>query len=231
MDVTQLFDEFHLRTRVYPALLVGAPIVVNVLLLWPKSGLAGLWPVLLALGVLFLLSLLVRGAGKRLEERLTLRWNLLPAQAALRLAGSDNPLLTARRRAAVERLTGRALPTRQQETGDRAKADREYEAAIRELIPRVRGKDKDALLHAENIHYNFWRNALACKPPALVVAAGCAIGDGVLAGAGYQRGSALVALLLSSVLFLIWVVGVTEPQVRQAAETYAQRLHEALATL
>lgn len=230
-DLTKQFDAFNLRARVYPALLTLLPVIVNVALLWPKSPLVGLVSVLVSVGALYAVADFARSAGQRLERRLIDKWDGLPAQVSLRLAGAAAPETTARRRALVERLTGRPLPSRQQETGDKARAYREYDAAIRDLIPRVRGEAKDPLLHAENVTYNFRRNALACRPLALAVAALAIAGDSLAVLADYQRGPASLALVGSALALLGWAVGARESRVEQAAETYASRLFQALLAL
>lgn len=227
-DLSQLFDDFNLRARVYPALLMVLPAIAGIVLLWPSSPLVRLAPLAVAVGVLFFLADLVRGAGQRLEPSLADKWGGLPAQRALRLTGSDNLVLTERRRETVERLTGRPLPSRQLESGNATRAHQEYDAAVAELIPLVRGKDQDELLHGENIRYNFRRNALAVRTAALVIAGACAVLAGVAAALDYQRGSALVALGVSVLVLAGWALAVREQWVRQAANTYCKRFYDAL---
>ena len=227
-DLSALFDEFNLRARVYPALLAGLPVLVTIALLWPSSPLVRLAPLAIGVGVLFFLADLVRGAGQTLEAKLTARWGGLPAQRALRLTGTDNAVLTGRRRETVERLTGRPLPTKQQEMRNLQRTDQEYDAAVRELIPRVRGKDNDGLLDNENIRYNVRRNALAIRRYALVLSGACAGGDAVAAAVGYQRTSALIASGVSLLVLATWLLAVREPWVKQAATTYCNRFYDAL---
>ncbi len=230
-DLSALFDEFHLRARVYPALLTCSPVIENILLLWPANPLIRLAPLVVAVGVLFFLADLVRGAGQALEKDLIREWGGLPAQLSLRLTGSANTVQTTRRREAVERLIGRALPTKQQETRNGTKVEQEYDAAVRELIPRVRGADKDALLHGENIRYNFRRNMLACRPVALMLAVCCALGDVAAIRLAYERTQAVAALGLSLLVLVAWVLVVRRPWVKQAANTYRDRFFEALGTI
>ncbi len=231
VDFGKSFDEFNLKARVYPVLLTCSPAIANILLMWPASPLVRLAPAALALGVVFFLADFVRGAGQKLEKRLALDWDGLPAQAALRLTDSENSVLTTRRRELVERLTGRLLPTKIQEKRNKSKADTEYNNAIRDLIPRVRGADNATLLHAENIRYNFRRNALACKRAALLIAGASTAADVVACLLDYNRGSSVLTLGVSLLVLLGWAVGVRSSWVKQAADTYRDRLYEALAGL
>jgi hypothetical protein len=230
-DLSQLFDDFNLRARVYPALLLLSPALANIVLLWPSSPLVRLAPLVVAIGVLFFVADLVRGAGQRLEATLTARWSGLPTQRALRLSDSDNSVLTERRRELVERRTGRPLPGKQLENRNPSRAAQEYDAAVRELIPQVRGKDKDDLLHGENIRYNFRRNALAVRNAALLVAGACALGDALAVALGYQRTNALIALAVSLLVLVAWAFSVTESWVKQAADTYCKRFFDAIGGL
>jgi hypothetical protein len=231
LEAFQEFDTFVLRTRVQPALLASLSAVATILLLWPSSPLLRVVPAVGAVGVLYLAAELTRSGGKRVEARLKERWDGLPAQAALRLAGSTDPNVTARRRQIVEGLLGRPLPSRQQETGHKHKADRAYDAAIRELIPRVRGADKDPLLHSENITYNFRRNALGCRPLALACAAATGAADIAAIVLDHHRGTAIIALAVTALCAGVWTLAVTDQWVREAADVYATRLYEAFDAL
>lgn len=231
IDLSQHFDDFNLRARVYPALLMCAPVLANIVLIWPSAPLVRLVPLAMAIGVLFFLADTIRGSGQELEKKLIAEWGGLPAQRALWLDNNENLVLTKKIRGTVEQLIGRSLPTKQQEKRNPTRASQEYDAVIRDLIPRVRGQDKDALLHGENIRYSFRRNTLAIKSLAVSLAIACTIGDILMAAIGYQRTEALTALGVSLVALVTWLLVVRKKWVLQAAVTYSRRFYDAIGSL
>lgn len=228
-DLSTLFDDFNLRARVYPTLLACAPALVNIVVLWQSSPLLRLAPLGVAVGALFFFSDVIRGAGQSTEGRLIAKWGELPAQRALWMTRAEHPEQTARRRAHIERLTGRRLPTSVRERRNPEATRREYDLAIREVIPLVRGKTKDELLHNENVRYNFRRNMLAIRPWAISLAVLVTTADGIAALFSYQQGSAVAALGVCLLLLAAWVLIVRESWVWQAGMTYANRFYEAIA--
>lgn len=231
IDPSKQFDDFNVRARVYPALLMLSPALANILLIWPTAPLVRLAPLAVAIGALFLLADIVRGAGQTLERQLSAEWGGLPAQRALWLTDSDEPLLTVRRRETVERILGRPLPTKRQESRNPTLAAQEYDAAVRSLIPRVRGKQQYPLLHSENIRYSFRRNTLAVRPAAIVIAIVCALGDALALRLDYQSTPGLTALGFSLIALAIWLTIVRKSWVKQAAQTYRDRFYEAVCAL
>src|SRR3954463_11365781 len=115
IDPTKLFDEYTLRARIYPGLLAVLPVVSTTLLLWPRSGLNTLWPVVVAAGGLFFLANLVRSRGRKLETRLIQEWDGLPTTHLLRHREADNLTQFARRRHRLEETFGEPLPTPEEE--------------------------------------------------------------------------------------------------------------------
>ena len=231
MDLSQYFDVFTLRTRALPALIVLIPGVVTALLLLPLEPLALLAEVLLSLGLLAAFASFARQAGKDLEAKLVVRWDGLPAQRALRLTESAAPEVTKARRVLVEQLLQRRLPAGQLERHRPDEARREYDRAVRDLIPHVRGEEAAPLLHAENVEYNFRRNLLGVRPAGVTVSVLSALAS-VAALIFMSRTPQAAAAIAFGVLSVCgWIVLVRERFVRQAAITYSDRLYEALAAL
>lgn len=203
IDLSRHFDEFNLHARLFPALLMCSPAIFAIGLLWPTGLLARFAPLAVAIGLLFFLADFVRGRGQTLERELVEEWGGLPTQNALWLTRTEDPVLTRRRREMVEHLTERKLPTRWLEKNNQTRATQEYDAAIGELIPKIRGKDVDDLLHQENIRYSFRRNSLAVRPYAFWISGACVTIALLAAAVGHQQAAALTALGISLLILAV----------------------------
>lgn len=229
IGLAQYSSPFTLKARVVPALLVALPALLAVPVLLPTGSAIAVAQVAVAAGVLVALAAFVRRSGKKLEARLAAKWGGLPAQRSLSLLDySDSPERTKARRELVEQLLQRKLPTRAQERSHPERSARARDIAVRDLIPRVRGAERDALLHEENAQYNLKRNLLAVRPAGVAIAA-----LGVVAGVAAAllttmttRGWACAGL---SAFVLVGWLSVSETLVREAADIYSDRFYEALA--
>jgi hypothetical protein len=228
MTISDLFDEYAFRARVYPALLASLPVVATVILLWPDAGFRELWSAIVAAGGTFFLANYVRSRGKRLESTLINKWDGLPTTHMLRHREVGNIVAFRRRRQGLELVFGEMLPTPDEERDDPAGADASYIAATRSLIARVRSDSKKyPRVHEENIHYGFRRNLLAIKSISLVVLGILTAADITISIVHY-RTLDLVAIGLDLLMGLAWLTIVTEAWVREAGQTYAERLFDTL---
>ena len=230
-ELLDKLDPYVRKARLYPALILTVPIGFTITLLLPDSGIERLAPLAVAAGVPFAVTNIVRGQGQRLETRLVRRWGGMPTTRMLRLTDpTNNPDLLARRRHALQELTGLALPTADEERRHPARADQRYVAATRLLIGKLGTNTRTShpRVHEELTNYGFWRNSAAIKPYAvtsllllLVVHAGLAfVGRDVTSVAS---GAAVTALAMT-----YWISAVRPHRVRQHGETYACRLLETL---
>jgi hypothetical protein len=154
----------------------------------------------------------------------------MPTTRMLRLTDrTNNPDLLARRRRALEELTGLTLPTADEEQRHPSRADERYVAATRLLIGKLGDTRTDhPRVYEELTNYGFWRNSLAIKPFALtslVLLLAVHIGL-VFAGRSLQSVALAAAVALAAGLY--WATVVRPGRVRQHGETYASRLLETL---
>jgi hypothetical protein len=224
-------DPYIRKARLYPAWLLTVPIGFTITLLLPVSGIEQLAPLALSAGVPFAVTNIVRGQGQRLEKRLVRRWGGWPTTRMLRLTDPiNNPDLLARRRRALEDLTGLALPTADDERQNPGRADKRYDAATRLLIGKL-GNDTRTThprVHEELTNYGFWRNSLAIKPYALLGLTMLLAADAALAIAGHDLASVGKSTAVAVLAGLYWTAVVRSHRVRQHGETYACRLLETL---
>ncbi len=224
-----LFEDFTRRARVYPVLIAALPALVQIAVIWPDSPLVALAPLVLVVGLLSLFAEGVRARGQALEERLIQHWDGLPTRHMLRLTSEGaNKYLTEQRRSLVEALSGMSLPTLQQERRNPSDAADRIDSAVRLVIPLVKGREEDEILHKENISYNFRRNLLAIRNISIGVAVLCLGLDVTLYVFNYQRRLVLLAAAVTLLMAILQIAVVREGFVHRAANGYARRFFEAL---
>lgn len=228
-EAVSSFDSYSRRARIYPGMLVVLPVALISAVLTNNKPLVAMAPILLSAGTLFLVGNIVRALGQRTQQRLVKQWDGMPTTKLLRFRQAQNQVMLQRRRQALESLFGIPLPTRRQEAANPDKADEAYIAATRCLIAHVRShRGQFPLVDHENATYGFARNLLGVKPLALVVLAASLAADTVI----YLRDGLTAPLVVVGGLHLglaaIWLLFIRPTWVRQAAETYAERLFEAL---
>src|ERR1700752_3863100 len=82
MDIPSFFDAYELRARYFPAVLLAAPLLTTVQLAFPnvqESTGQLIETAGLALALVYVLSLYVRHAGRRIQPRLWSEWNGAPS--------------------------------------------------------------------------------------------------------------------------------------------------------
>jgi hypothetical protein len=223
-----IFDEYGLKARVLPAVLIGAPALT--LLLFPTDKpFVGTISGLSFVGVITLAVQLLLHRGRTTEKRLTAAWGGLPTTLQLRHTDLGSAALRVRRRADVERVSGVALPTARRERDHPEEASEEIVHAVGLCIDRVRaGEVGSRLLLTENIAYGFRRNVRAGRPFGVGVAA-FALGVSVLLTMtdGVSMGGVGV-ILINCVALLAWSTVINDRWVRDQADKYADRLFRTL---
>jgi hypothetical protein len=229
-----LIDEYTLRARVAPVLIVLAPLAaflttgildVRIALLSGAFGLAAF----------VLLAQFGRDAGKRREPDLWESWGGAPTTRLLRYRGNETERVRALH-LQIERAVGESLPSHDDEANDPAAADSAYEHAVLLLRERTRDKDRFPLVFSENADYGFRRNLFGLRSwgvaIALVTVGGSAL---IVAGRSGDLSSRIYAVALpvatSVACFGLFVYITTPSWVRAAADRYAERLFGALAEL
>lgn len=225
--LSDLFDAYSLRARVYPGLLTVLPITVIVVVLWPRSPAQALWPVAVSVGGMFFLTNWVRDRGLKLEKHLIQQWDGLPTTRRLRWAdGAADPDFE-RRRTQLEQLVGVTLPGVAEEDGERS--DAIYLSAVRGLRLWVRQRaDAFPLVQQENAAYGFRRNLLALKPVGIALCVLGLIFDVVWAVAVDVSAGVGVLGLVHGLLLVSWITVVRGEWVRDQGERYADQLFDAL---
>jgi hypothetical protein len=236
MGLGRIPDQYTVRARLLPALLVALPAGVATLAWFPDGilGWGAVWGLITWSGGTLLLAQIGRDAGKRKEARLFELWGGKPTTRMLRHAGGANPVTLARRHEKLKSLMQDVkLPTPEEEAADPHAADEVYEACTTFLREKTRDRKKFDLVFEENCNYGFRRNLWGMKPLGLVIAllalaaiVGIPVTDPA-ARSGGRLGLVAVTGAVGLLLLLGWLFVFTPGWVRVAAGAYAERLLEA----
>jgi hypothetical protein len=226
------FDEYDRKARLTPGLIAVAPIAFAIAALGWKEypAVAIATAVIAGSGATYLLAILVRSLGRRVEPSLWVSWGGPPTTALLRTrTPADNVVLRDRWRAAVESFTGVALLSASDEAADPSRADETIEAAVRQLL-HLGNNPEYPLVKAENIQYGFERNFYGVRWVGRAIAAACVLllGGVLAAGATETSTGAVVAGLVINACFVLgWCLLPSVGRTRSSAERYANQLLQA----
>lgn len=233
---TNTFDAYTRRARLAPALVAAVPALalIGVSLTSADQAFRAGGTLVGALGLV--VCGLVRDRGRHLQEALWQRWGGSPTVARLRWRDATDRHTVERLHQRMSDALGRPLPTEDDEARDPNDADRRYDEAVAALRHRTIGRDRFPLVFEENCEYGFRRNSLGLKNIARALTVIALITSAVLfglfdgsLGARVNRWGLSGAVALAMLAY--WTLIVNESWVRRAAETYADRLFEALESL
>ncbi|QNI30828.1 hypothetical protein H7849_17125 [Alloacidobacterium dinghuense] len=222
------FDQYDLRARIFPALIVSIPAMALVYAVAPTTrnpfGTAGIGT-LLEGAVLFLLGRIARDRGVKQQKRLFDRWGGPPTTRILRHENSLlDPLTKARLKITLQTLCGLTFPSEVEEKSDPARADMIYSSAIKALLEHRRDTKQFRLCFNENCNYGFARNLYGIRWLGIVVASICiASGGAIFRGRGFSFLWVLSAAISIAVLLLL-VLYINADFVKRSAEAYAVAL-------
>jgi hypothetical protein len=240
--VLKQFGPYDRRARLYPALLIFAPLALDCAVLYKDewSSLTGGLSLLAACGVTYLLGRFARNAGKKCESKLFKKWGGAPTTQLFRHCNSHFDVHTkAGQHAAVKQLFGLTMPTKIEEEANPAAADELYRAATIKLIGATRDIKVAAfsLVFNENVAFGFHRNGFAVRWLGIVTGVASLIWALLFAGvlvldapfltpkAAWSFSVPVVACLAVSVLaILAWLFVLSESAAKLVAFTYAERL-------
>lgn len=235
--VTEPYDR---QARLYPALLLVAPIVATGagLLSSNLTAFQSFGASAAGLGGAFLLTQLARDAGKKGEKGLFEKWGGLPSVAIFRHRDTRLDSITkARYHKKLAGLVKEAkAPTAEQEHSDPDSADIVYSAWSYYLRVNTRDIKKFSHLFRENVNYGYRRNVWGMRTLGLVASLSCLVCSVVrLLVIRAATGKIDEVLLCSGVfalfILLLWAFRFTGDWVYIPANAYAERLAESTETL
>lgn len=232
--VCNIFDAYERRARLYPMALVIMPVVFGVASWVPTSldlpALAG--SAILGIATAAIMTQMARDQGKKQEQKLFEMWSGKPSVRALSYAGGFFEEATlARYHARLRRLDPNlSFPLCAQ---DEAEAPEKFQAVYKSandiLLGRTRDPQKFRLVFEENVNYGYRRNLWAMKATGIAMAVlGLAAGASRLITDAKEDGplciTAIAAIAVSLMMFVIWLMRVRPSWVRLAADAFATQL-------
>lgn len=231
--ISEIFDSYGRKARLFPAFLTAIPLFASAFVYMPTLELGGehfVW-VIAGAAVMYFLADAARRRGKNLEHVLVAEWGGYPTKLMLRHSDSTVDAHTKSRyhRKAEALADGLTMPTEAEENVNPAEADSRYESTVRFLLANTRDPSKFGLLLKENITYGFRRNLYALKPVALLLVGGCSalplyFSWEEISGGSLPQQPDLYLLLFFLLVLCCWLVLVTRQSVREAADEYARQL-------
>jgi len=241
VSVTNLItDGYERKARLYPALLLIAPIVfVLVAMLSTKqSTLESLLAAAVGFGGVFLLTQLARDRGKRREKQLFAKWGGLPSIAIFRHRNGTLDSITKTRyhKKLADLVKEAKAPTTEEEQANPTAADAAYAAWSHYLRVNTRDRKRFPLLFQENVNYGYRRNVWGLRPLGIVV---CSLTSLIAAvhlyfvhrSTGHWDGATVAAGAFSGILLWFWIFRFSANWVRVPADAYAARLAECVEQL
>lgn len=236
-------DSYERKARLSPAVLAILPGFVAVVTWFPY--LAAGWELLgrmvvsavVGFAVAVMLAELARSSGRQKQTKLWAQWGGAPTTDLLRHRNSDLTSHTRRRyHEALSRKIGLAMPTREEEALDPARADKSYASGVDFLRSHTRDATRFPLVAAENASYGFRRNLWGLKPLGIILsAASAAAMFGLLTWRWHSRAlldiPTIVSVMVELATLVTWVAIVTPDWVRVAAQGYAMALLETCESL
>ena len=232
MSIFGNLDTYSLKARVYPALLaLIPPIIIGAVWLSPyATRFKSLGILICTCGGLFVLANISRSLGKKLEQKLLIKWGGWQTTKLLRHRDSQLDLHSKNRykNTLEAHLENLKFPTADEERTNPSEADAIYSTAISYLIEKTRDPKSFSILLNENIHYGFWRNLLGLKPIALAILMG-SLGFHLFMVFQTEGITEISTINLVLILILIsnttlWLLLVKEKSVERAGYIYAKQL-------
>jgi hypothetical protein len=231
---------YERKARLYPALLLVAPVVATAVACLPVkwSALQSIGTAIIVCGGAFLLSQLARDNGKKREKNLLELWGGLPSVAIFRHRDTRLDPITKGRyhEKLVSLVKGTKAPTVEEEQSDQAAADQIYAAWSNYLRVNTRDTKKYPLLFQENVNYGYRRNVWGLRHIGILICAVCGSVAGVRLWQLYQATGNINEEIVGAIVFVfvlltLWAFRFSAEWVRVPAYAYAERLAETVETL
>ena len=250
MQYIPKFDNYTVKACIQPILMVMLPLGILLFVLMPGDSLpiSALLGIIVVCGGTSLLSQIARDRGSNKQPALWDSWGGAPTTRLLRVRESPNRITLKHWQAKLEELTGRRLPTEEEEMENPVAADQHYESAVHVLRNATYDAKKFPMVFAEKVNYGFRRNLWGMKPYGIIISilamiCSCGISLWSVISIGESWFFNLVnnpdviflmrftGTIVNMAIAAIWLFVIRPQWVRIAAEAYALQLLGTLDTL
>jgi hypothetical protein len=168
--ITELFDFYSLRARLFPSVLILSPALLIPEVVAAAEKMASIWIVAIVAAIgISILANFVRERGKKLEPLLFNEWGGMPTSTLL---FSDDPTFSAVSKNAIYHtltsLQSTPVPTPDEQKKDPQLARNSFDTLVTWLRENRR---ENPLVLSENAWYGFRRNVYASRVLGLIIAA------------------------------------------------------------
>jgi hypothetical protein len=238
--IPKFVDPYDRQARLYPGLLVFAPLAVLLVCLYGADHIlaSSILAILGFCGASYALGRVARNAGKRVQDDLFEKWGGPPTTQVLRHCNAHFDAHTKERfHGVLAKGIGKKFPSVDIEKNDPKAADELYRAGVIWLITKTSDHKAFPLVFKENIAFGFQRNALGLRPLGVIVASAClfwALVHAKVIGPSSPYVSVdnmanmappvLASIVVSFVMLGAWLVLFNEAALRRAGFAYAERL-------
>ncbi|MCF8419419.1 MAG: hypothetical protein K9G63_11080 [Melioribacteraceae bacterium] len=173
MNFQNYFDEYERRARIYPALILLLPLILEIYIIFPQilrlEGIAGGVVLYVALASFF--ASIVRKKGKDKQKQL---WDELGAKPTTILLRRNDKTISKETKLRYykkiqELIPDLTLPNEEEEKLNPKQADEKYNSAIDYLLEYTRDTKNYSLVFKENILYGFARNLWGIKIESIIL--------------------------------------------------------------
>lgn len=238
-EIEKYFDHYVISARIKPIFFTLLPLVLAVLITEPSVQTWGatVLTFLLTFGVISFLSNTISIAGNDVQTKLFDKWDGSPTTRFLRHEDSHIDEFTKKRyhnwlSANIDTLT---LPSKEEELQDKFRADKIYKSASNYLLEKTRDTSKYHILYKDLVNYGFVRNLYALRwwgvSSSLLAMAIFSVNTNISFDASHSLRSLLdnnllpfVGIIVTAVMFTIFIFVVNENLVKSRAERYGKSL-------
>ncbi|ASN06339.1 hypothetical protein [Virgibacillus necropolis] len=232
--ILDMFSQYELKARIFPALLIVAPFGLTILMWYPSliSLESSFITILVLVIILFFLAKIARENGKKVQQKLLDECGEFPSTTFLK--HTDNTLNENTKKRYHQYLSknveGIQLPTKEQELESPNFYNDQYNSAVHWLLEKTRDNKKYSLLYQDNINYGFSRNMLGIKPLGIFFSF---ISIAINIFGIYQKYEVslinlplkvIISFLISIIFISMWTFFVKKDWVRSTSKAYARTL-------
>ncbi len=228
-------NSYTWQARILPAVAFMLPFFVELNYLLRLLNVGFTWPTVISNLVMAMaivvLSNFCRYKGKKKETDLFVKWGGAPTTRFLRYSNNEYNTYNKNKVKSYWRnmVYDIPIPTSKEEISNPQKADSAYESFVDRLRADFRSSKLFPLIHAENKNYGMWRNLYGIKPISICICFILIICNVIMTIYIPTFMNTQTCCVISGILLLVvsfWFFIVTESRVKQAAESYAERLFE-----
>lgn len=220
------FDDFNIHARIIPALIIGLPIYVYIVItgIISFNVIEAIRNSIISILLISIYYRVIRNLGKRCEKKMYEKLGGKPTTIVLRYSDNnfDDVTKTRYHKKLNEKVNGLKLPIKKEK--ETLESDISYESAINWLRNYANSnRETESRVYQELKDYNFWRNLYGGK---WIIIVSCVIFIIIeLLKKNYESSNSIILLMVGICVFSC--IFISKKTVEEKAFDYAKTLLEA----